>query len=535
MYDVSLTDSHFPAQTDTPYVEQTIEAMLREQVTERGDALALRELLADGTVGREWSYTALLAHAERVGRALASRHDAGARIAIMGGNCPEWVLVQLGAAMAGVTIVTVNPSFLAKEVRYVLEQSGSEAVYYQPHVRGTPLRPTIDEAIEGLAAVTTVIDIEDEAALLAGEGEGALRETTPDSICMIQYTSGTTGFPKGVLLHQHGLIQSNRDLFIRWDLHPGEQVMCPFPLFHTAGSAVCVLGVLSRGATLLLVSLFDPAMLVEAIEREQPEVVGGVATMHFAIIEAARAAGKELKCVKTLVSGGAMVPPELNRAAQAVFGVPILIVYGQTETSPAITAMWPDDGEEDMLNTIGQPIAHIEVSIRTTDDNSVCPVDVQGEICMRGYNVMTGYNDNPEATAETIDADKWLHTGDLGSMDSRGFVKITGRVKDMIIRGGENLFPAEIENAMLEHPAVAEVAVVGVPDEKWGEIVACFMRLADGAERPEEQDLRSFVRERLSPQKTPAHWVWVTEWPMTGSGKIQKFELRDAFVRGEFG
>jgi fatty-acyl-CoA synthase len=228
-----------------------------------------------------------------------------------------------------------------------------------------------------------------------------------------------------------------------------------------------------------------------------------------------------------------MVPPALNAAAQEVFGVPILIVYGQTETSPAITAAWPTDTGAELTETIGQPCSHMEVSIRNPADNSVCAVDEQGEICMRGFNVMVGYNDNPKVTAETIDADGWLHTGDLGSMSARGYVKITGRVKEMIIRGGENLFPAEIEAAMLEHPAIAEIAVAGVPDEKWGEIVAAFMRLAEGAQRPSDDDLKAFIRERLSPQKTPAHWVWVREFPLTGSGKVQKFALAEMFVKGE--
>ncbi len=533
MYQLDLKEAYCPAQADTEYRERTIEEMLREQVAARPDAMALRELLADGTIGREWTYAELLADAEKCGRALAARHTAGTRIAIMGGNCPEWVLVQLGAAMAGLTIVTVNPSFTPREVRYVLEQSGSGAVYYQPHVRGSALRPVVDEAAAGLPASDYIIDIQDHAELFSGEGDGELRENKPLDICMIQYTSGTTGFPKGVLLHQHGLVQSNYDVFHRWGLKTGQTVTCPFPLFHTAGSAVCVLGVLSHGATLLLVSVFDPIAVAKAIEREQPEVVGGVSTMIFAIIEAARATGTDVSCVQTVVSGGAMVQPELNRAAQETFGVPILIVYGQTETSPAITAAWPTDTGAELTETIGQPCSHMEVSIRSPNDNSVCAVDEQGEICMRGYNMMVGYNDNAEATAETIDADGWLHTGDLGSISPRGYVKITGRVKEMIIRGGENLFPAEIEAALLEHPALAEVASAGVPDEKWGEIVACFMRLADGAERPSDDDLKAFIRERLSPQKTPAHWVWVKEFPLTGSGKIQKFQLAESFVRGE--
>jgi len=534
MSQVELTEAYYPAQDETEYRDRTIEATLREQAAARGDQLALRELLPDGSVGREWTYDSLLSDAERTGRALAARHPKGARIAIFAGNCPEWILVQLGAALAGLELVTVNPAFIAREMRYVLEQSGAAAIYFQPHVRGSALEPVAREAADGLEAVEHIVDIEDHAALFAGEADGELRPTKPDDIVMIQYTSGTTGFPKGVLLHQHGLVQSNYDIFVKWELKPGETVMCPFPLFHTAGSAVCVLGCLAHGATILLVTLFDPAALVGAIEREKPDVMGGVATMLVAIIDAAKAMDKKLKYVSRIVSGGAMVPPELNRASREVFGVPILIVYGQTETSPAITAVGPEDSDADMCDTIGQPIAHIEVSIRHPSENSVCAPDEQGEICMRGYNMMTGYNDNPKATAETIDKDGWLHTGDLGSMDSRGFVKITGRVKEMIIRGGENLFPAEIENAMLENPVVAEVAVAGIPDDKWGEVVACFMRCEDGAEKPSEAELRSFIRERLSPQKTPTHWVWMTEYPLTGSGKIQKFALRDAFVRGDY-
>lgn len=535
MYELNLTEAYCPAQTDTEYKERTIEGVLREQAGARPDALALRELVADGSVGREWTYAELLSDAERCGRALAARHPAGTRIAIMGGNCPEWVLVQLGAALAGLTVVTVNPSFLAREVRYVLEQSGSGAVYYQPNVRGTALRPVVDEAAAGLAAHDHIIDITDHGELFAGEGDGALRPSKPRDIVMIQYTSGTTGFPKGVLLHQHGLVQSNKDVFERWDIVAGKTVLCPFPLFHTAGSAVNVLGTFAQGATLLLVSVFDPVAVAKAIEREKPEVLGGVATMIFAIMEAAKATGTDVTGVKTILSGGAMVPPELNRAAQEVFGVPILIVYGQTETSPAITAAWPTDTGAELLETIGQPCSHMEVSIRHPQDNTVCAIDEQGEICMRGFNMMAGYNDSPQATAETIDADGWLHTGDLGSMSARGYVKITGRVKEMIIRGGENLFPAEIEAQMLEHPAIAEVACAGVPDEKWGEIVACFMRLAEGAERPSDDELKAFVRERLSPQKTPAHWVWMEEFPLTGSGKIQKFQLAESFAKGELG
>jgi fatty-acyl-CoA synthase len=221
------------------------------------------------------------------------------------------------------------------------------------------------------------------------------------------------------------------------------------------------------------------------------------------------------------------------RRVRAAFGCKFETVYGQTETSPLLTQTFGDDSLEDLCNTVGQAMPQTELAILDPATSSVVPVGAVGEICARGYCLMLEYNDNPKATAATIDADGWLHTGDLGTMDSRGYVKVTGRVKEMIIRGGENLFPAEIENVLLEHVDVAEVAVVGVPDERWGEIVACFLRLAPGATL-DRTVLVAHCRERISPQKTPAHWVEIQEWPLTGSGKIQKFVLRDRFIAGEF-
>ncbi len=322
-------------------------------------------------------------------------------------------------------------------------------------------------------------------------------------------------------------------MFARWGFEPGEQEIVTTPLFHAAASAQ-IFGGLAIGGTMGIFPFFDPVMVVEVLEREQPEFGGGVPTMLVMMIEEIRRSGRKMTGAKALMSGAALVSPELARNAEEVFGVPVQVVYGQTEASPLITMGWRHDNDVDRTQTIGQPLAHMEVSIRDVVDNSICPLDTQGEICVRGYNVMAGYNDNPEATDSTIDAEGWLHSGDLGTMDSRGYLRITGRVKEMIIRGGENLFPAEIENTMMEHPAVVEVAVVGVPDEKWGEQVACFMRKAEGIDAPDEAELRAHVRKQLSPQKTPAYWIWVNEFPLTGSGKIKKFAMAEAFANGEF-
>lgn len=533
MYEVSLTESYFPAQHDTEFLDRTIAGLLNQQAEDRPDQLALRELCPDGSIGREWTYAQLLADCERLGRALASRHAPGARIAIYAMNCPEWVLTQYAAALAGLTVVTVNPAFVPRELRYVVEQSGAEAVYHGTEARGTPLAPIVEQACSDLPNVRTRLDFSDLNALFDGHELGKLAPAAPADILQIQYTSGTTGFPKGVMLRQSAILQNNSDTMLRWGCWPGALDLTPTPLFH-AGSSCFMFGCLVLGMTFIPMPHFDPAMMIEVIEREKPQFTGGVPTMLTMMVDEVRRSGRDVSSVKALMSGASMVAPELARSAEEVFGVPIQVVYGQTEACPVITFCWASDSLEDRTQTIGQPISHLEVSIRSVDDNSICPIGVQGEICARGYAVMAGYNDNPEATAETIDADGWLHTGDLGTMDARGYVKITGRVKEMIIRGAENLFPAEIENALLEHPAIAEVAVVGIPDEKWGEIVACFMRKAENISTPDEGDLRGFIRERLSPQKTPAIWVWVSEYPMTGSGKIQKFALRDAYVAGEF-
>jgi fatty-acyl-CoA synthase len=255
--------------------------------------------------------------------------------------------------------------------------------------------------------------------------------------------------------------------------------------------------------------------------------------MLIGMLEALERTPRDVSSLRAAMSGGAMVPPELVRRFQDRFGCKLEIIYGQTETSPVVTQTRFDDSFTDQTETIGQPLPCTELSIRSHETNIVMPVGQIGEICTRGYCNMIEYNDNPEATAKTIDSHGWLHTGDLGTMDSRGYLRVTGRVKDMIIRGGENLFPAEIENVLLEHPAVAEVAVVGVPDEKWGEIAVCFLRIAKGT-APSRDELIAHCRRELAAPKTPAQWVPVSSFPLTASGKIQKFVLREKYLAGEF-
>ncbi|MGB5325606.1 MAG: AMP-binding protein [Pseudomonadales bacterium] len=553
MYEVRLKESFFPAQSAASLQPQTVYEMMAQQACRFGHKDALLEITSTGDSGRSWTYSALHEEAERLARALSTRHRQSARVAIFANNLPEWVLMELACAYAGLVLVTVNPSLRAAELHYILEQSKAEAIYYAAQVRGSKLRDVIDAAIADADQPLICIELEDEVALFAGWEQGVPRETSPEDVVQIQYTSGTTGFPKGAQLHQHGLVASGRDILRRVGVHEGARVPGYMPLFHTSGCGIMTLGGLGCGATILLMHDFDPVVALQLVEAQGVTFLSGVPTMLVAIFDVAEKTGRDLSQIKGLMSGGSVVAAELNRRAQKLCGVPVLNSYGQTEASPGIAGTWPDDTDEDICETIGQPYPHIDVAILKPGSSDICPLQEQGEICVRGYNVMTAYNNNPAATRDAIDKEGWLHTGDLGSMDARGYIRITGRVKEMIIRGGENLFPAEIENAMLAHPGIAEVAVVGVPDEKWGELVACFMRiraLPDGNmgisidngsdntndvdARPSAEELKKFIRARLSPQKTPAYWIWVSEWPLTGSGKIRKFVLREKFLAGEY-
>ncbi|WDI31676.1 AMP-binding protein [Hyphococcus flavus] len=533
MYDVKLKDSYFPAQGVLP-PPITLGELLRRSAEKFADASALIELTYAGEYGRQWSYRTLFEECRRLAHALASRHQQGARIAVWAPNIPEWIMLEYASAMAGVTLVTVNPSYQARELKFVLEQSRSEAIYYVADFRGNPMKKIADEVCDEIPAIKHRIVLTDHEALFDGADSGVeLPAVESHHETQIQYTSGTTGFPKGALLHHQGLVQNAVDTMTRAGVKPGDTFIHHMPLFHTTGCAILAVGGVGLGATMLLAPIFDPEMIVKVIESDRPRLLLGVPTMIVALIDEVKKGGRDVSSIERMMSGGAMVAPELIRKAEDVFGSTIQIIYGQTETSPVITQAWHDDCLEDLTETIGQPLPHVEVSIRDPQTNKVVPCNEQGEICTRGYLVMIGYNDNPDATEAAIDSENWLHTGDLGRMDERGYVKITGRVKEMIIRGGENLFPAEIENAILEHDEIAEVAVVGVPDDKWGEQVACFMRVREN-KKPTAAELKAFIRERLSPQKTPAFWIYVEEWPLTGSGKIRKFKLAEAFKERKF-
>jgi len=535
MIEVHLTDSHFAASAHDPVLDTTVGGVLVERAAAAPNIEALVEADLAGRLRRRWTYAELLADARRLAAALLSRYRPGDRICVWAPNLPEWVILEYAAGLAGLTVVTANPAYQPRELRYVLEQSGAVGLFYVAEHRGNPMARIAAEVTADLAAVRELVDLEDPAALFAGDHAPAPPPSVgPLDPAQIQYTSGTTGFPKGVVLHHRGITNNARFSNAVIGLGSADTLINVMPLFHTAGCGLLTLGAVQFGARMIVVRAFDPDAVLDIIASERVSFLLGVPTMLVALLEAQAARARDVSSVRIAASGGAMVPPELVRRVREVFGCDFHIVYGQTEASCLLTiASCRDGAPDDEIETVGQPIAQTDLSIRDPRTGAVLPIGAVGEICGRSYGRMLEYNDNPAATAAALDADGWLHTGDLGTMDARGRVRVTGRVKEMIIRGGENLFPAEIENILLEHPGVAEAAVVGVPDDRWGEIVVAFLRRAPSATL-NKAALVAHCRAHLAPFKTPAHWAEVHDWPLTGSGKIQKFVLRERFVSGEW-
>ncbi|MFL6089991.1 MAG: AMP-binding protein [Aeromicrobium sp.] len=527
-------DSYWAADESVPILETTVGGVLRESAARHGSARALVE----GTPAlpedrRRWTFDELLADAERVAGALLERFQPGERVAVWAPNIPEWVLLEFGAGIAGIILVTVNPAYKAKELEYVLRQSGSAGIFLVPEFRGNPMAESLASVRANLPALRESVLFTDWDAFLAScPPEPSFPQVKPTDPVQIQYTSGTTGFPKGALLTHRGLTNNSRLFVTILGIQPGDTVVNPFPLFHTAGCALGVLGAVQAGACLVPVYAFDPTLMLELIEAERAEFAMGVPTALLAMLECPDLAKRDLSTLRVVGSGGATVPAELVKRIERELGVQFSIIYGSTECSPIITQVRLDDEFADKTETLGRPIPQTDVKIIDPDTGEIVPMGEVGELCARGYCVMAGYFEMPEQTAQSIDTEGWYHTGDLASMDERGFLRIEGRLKDMIIRGGENIYPREIEDLLFEHPKIAEVAVVGVPDDHWGEAVAAFVRVASGEETTGEE-LFAYCREHLAPHKTPRHWRFVDAFALTASGKVQKFVLRDEFVTAE--
>jgi len=509
-------------------LDETFGDLLRRIAGEHPDQLALFGTRDD----RRWTYADLLADAGAAARALLARFQPGERVAIWAQNVPEWVVAEFALGLAGLPIVTINPNFGMDEAAYVLQQSGAVAVLAATAYRGRDLAALATELQSSCPDVREVIDIATVPHLVDGGREltTPLPDLDPGDLVMIQYTSGTTGFPKGARLHHRGLVTNGFHTMKRNNMAAGDVLLGVMPLFHTGGSVLAVLGAVAVAGTLALVEEFEPGHVLEAIEQHRVSTLTGVPTMLIAMLEHPSYAERDLSSVKVMTSGGSTVPAPLVQRLEHDIGAPFTIVFGQTELSPVATMTRPDDTVEDKATTLGQPMPGVEVKIVDADGATVA-VGKPGEFCARGYSVMLGYHNNPEATADTVDDEGWLHSGDLCTMDERGYCYIVGRLKDMIIRGGENIYPREIEDVLFRHPQVADVAVVGLPDDRWGEIIAAFVR-APGGDGPTVAELRQWTRQHLAAHKTPVEWFRVEEFPLTGSGKVQKFRLVEQWQAG---
>ena len=532
---VALHLSHAQGPAEPPLRDLTLGDLLAWAADSVPERLALVTGTADPADARRWTYAELYHQALRTARALSTRFQPGERIAIWAPNRPEWLMLEFGAAMAGLVLVTVNPGFRAQELAYVLKQSRSAGVFVAPSFRGNAMLDTVRAVQPDCPALRDIIDLDHWHAFVAAGDDTriALPPVAPDDAVMIQYTSGTTGFPKGALLNHRGLVNNGAHTTDRMGLADGAIYLTTMPLFHTGGCVCCVLGAVAKRATQVLVEAFEPGLVLALIERHGIHAMIGVPTMLVAMMEHPSFAATDLSTVNTICSGGSTVPAALVTRLEQQLGARFTIVFGQTECSPVASMTWPTDTLADKAGTIGQAMPGVEIKIIDPATGATLPVGQIGEYCTRGYHVMNGYFENPEASAEAIDADGWLHTGDLCAMDDRGYCTVEGRLKDMIIRGGENIYPRELEELLFRHPQVAEVAVVGLPDDKWGEVVAAFIRPAAGTPL-DPVALADYLRSQLAPHKTPRHWIPVAAFPLTGSGKIQKFKLREAWLQGAF-
>jgi fatty-acyl-CoA synthase len=521
----TLTTSYWPAQPSTPILGTTVGGVLRAAAGRAPDRVAL--IYGD----RRWTYAGLLAEAERAARALLTRFEPGEPVAVWAGNGPDWVVLEFAAGLAGLTLVTVNPAYQAQELAHVLGHSGARGVF----LRGGGQPAILAQVRDSLPLLREVITLGEWPPGGGPLGDGPLGEgrplpeVDPASPAQILYTSGTTGRPKAAVLTHRGLTNNARLAAGAIGLRAGDVMVNPMPYFHVAGGDMLTLGLVQTLGTQVVMARFDPALALELTEQHRGTVIGGVPTMLTAMLAVAGRVPRDLSSVRVALSGGATVPPELVRQVEAAFGVPFVITFAQTESSCSITLTRPDDSAEDRAETLGRPLPQTEVKITDVATGETVPCGTVGEICTRGYLVMDGYLGDPEATAAAIDADGWLHTGDLGSMDERGYCRIAGRIKEMIIRGGENIYPREIEAVLLSHPGVAEVAVVGVPDRFWGEVVGAVVRpAADVSEAALAQDelaqteLTEYCRGRLAAYKTPVRWLFTGAFPLTSTGKIRK-------------
>ncbi|WP_084027749.1 class I adenylate-forming enzyme family protein [Mycobacterium avium] len=529
-----LERSYLSADTSIALEDCTVGGLLAERARTHGDVTALvgnRD--ADGQELR-LTYGELFEEASRVATALARLTTPGDYVALWAPNIVEWPIIQYGAALAGVVLVALNPALRPAELVYALRHSRARLLIHADCGRDHDTVATVSEIGTRLGVRTVSLSSRTEwrsDSADAGVVSGAPDD--PERSVMLQYTSGTTGTPKGVLLRHRSLVNVAKLTMEAAGISAASVTVNPLPMFHTAACVIATLGPLWIGGTQVLVNRFKPSAVLDAIRREQANVLFFVPTMLEALIAAQRDSSAPAPRLSTCLGGASTVSAELVEAAESTFGASVVKVFGQTELSPVLTATRPDDNREDQLRTVGRPLPQVDCKVVDPTTGLVVPVGHPGEICARGYQQMVGYLHDPASTVATVDDDGFVHTGDLGVMDGRGYLTLTGRLKELIIRGGENISPVEVEACLAEHDMVDEACAFGLPDKRLGEIVAVVVVGCGALPNDAATQLHAHACKHLTPHKVPQRWFVASDLPRTATGKVRKFALADLIAQGD--
>ena len=529
--------SYVSGTSDQPLLGETIDANLRRAVARFGD----REAVIDMAAGRRLSYREVDAALDGVACGLLARGvAAGDRVGIWAPNCLEWFLVQYAAARIGAILVNINPSYRTHELEYVLRQADIGTLVAAVAFKTSDYRGMIDEVRGGLAGLREVVYIGDPSwdALLA-DGAGVTSEAVAQrsaQLCFddpinIQYTSGTTGFPKGATLSHHNILNNGYFVGEVCGYTEADRICVPVPFYHCFGMVMGNLASTSHGACVVIPAPgFDPVATLQAVVEQRCTSLYGVPTMFIAELAVPGFADYDLTSLRTGIMAGSPCPAEvMKRVISEMHMDEVTICYGMTETSPVSTQTRADDSLDRRVSSVGRVHPHVEVKVVDPDTDLPVPAGQPGEFCTRGYSVMLGYWNEPEKTADVL-RNGWMHTGDLATMDDEGYLNIVGRIKDMVIRGGENVYPREIEEFLYTHPDVVDAQVIGVPDERYGEELMAWVRLRAGAQPLSAEDLRAFCTGKLAHYKVPRYVHVVDEFPMTVTGKIRKVQMREEAV-----
>ena len=519
--------------TDTPLLTETIGENLKRTVERfpTRDALISVQQSYRATYADLWAQSGIVAKA-----LLAAGLRQGDRLGLWSPNRYEWVLVQYAAMRLGVILVNINPAYRAHELQYVLAQSGTSALIAARSFKASDYAAVVREVQPHLPHLTVTSFFDDDWDDFVKRGkrisdvELAAAESNVEAgdAVNLQYTSGTTGFPKGVTLSHRNLLNNGYFIARRLNYSEHDRVCIPVPFFHCFGMVIGNLACTTHGACMVIPSAsFEATAALEAVQQERCTSLYGVPTMFISELSLPTFNSFDLSSLRTGVMAGSTCPVEVMRQVQSrMHMTQVQVCYGMTETSPVSTQTTLGTPLEKQVGTVGTVQDHLEVKVIKPESGALQPRGVHGEVCTRGYSVMLGYWNDPEATARAIDEDGWMHTGDLGVMDDEGYVAITGRIKDLIIRGGENISPREIEEFLYRHEAIEDAQVIGVPSEKYGEEVMAWVRLRAG-HSPTVEALVEFCKQRIAHYKVPKFWKFVTEFPMTVSGKVRKVEMRE--------